>query len=43
MFSLAQAAQAFNDDGTLKDAALSERLVFVLKDYLSVTAAFNAR
>ena len=43
IFSLAQAAQAFNEDETLKDAALSERLVFVLKDYLSVTAAFNAR
>lgn len=43
MFFLAQAAQAFNENGTLKDAALGERLVFVLKDYLSVTAAFNAR
>ncbi|MEE2969296.1 MAG: NAD(P)H-dependent oxidoreductase [Pseudomonadota bacterium] len=43
MFSLAQADLAFNEDGTLKDPALSERLVFVLKDYLSVTAAFNVR
>jgi len=43
MFSLAQAFQEFNEDGTLKDPALNERLVFALKDYLSVTAAFNAR
>ncbi|NQU69188.1 MAG: NAD(P)H-dependent oxidoreductase [Rhodospirillales bacterium] len=43
MFSLAMAAKAFNEDGTLVDPALEERLVYVLRDYLTVTAAHNAR
>ena len=43
MFSLAMAAKAFNDDGTLVDPVLSERLVYVLRDYLEVTAAHNGR
>jgi chromate reductase, NAD(P)H dehydrogenase (quinone) len=43
MFSLAQALQAFDEDGTLKDPELGARFVAVLRDYLAVTAAHNAR
>ncbi len=42
-FSLAQARQAYDDDGRLKDPALAAMLEAMVKDYLSAAAALNAR
>ncbi len=42
-FSLAQARQAYDQDGKLKDPALAAMLETMVKDYLSAAAALNAR
>ena len=42
-FSLAQARQAYDDDGGLKDPALAAMLGAMVTDYLSAAAALNAR
>ena len=42
-FSLAQARDAYDDDGKLKDPALAGMLASMVTDYLSAAAALNAR
>lgn len=42
-FSLAQARDAYDDDGALKDKALEGMLRSMVEDYLSAAAALNGR
>ncbi len=43
LFALAQAHQAYGEDGKLKDPALAKMLETMVNDYLSAAAALNGR